>query len=723
MGISLMGVDWFELVQLFSAVCAGGLACGVLTRIRRSAAGWALAAGLLFLALERLCHLFCWRAPSVEEMVEWVNWGLVCMALVPGAWIVFGAIYARGGRPAKFRGWLWLSGIFTGVLLVFALVFRNGLTLEAAWSTEIGNWLFRLGWPARVLHAGFVVGSLLGLMNLEWTFRASVGSARWKIKYAVFGAGLLLGERLYTSAQAILYSATRAQFIFLDAVGLVLACVMLGVSFYRSKLASIDIYPSTAVLQRSVSVLLVAGYLVVMGVLAWVFNSFGGARALPITGLMVLLAIVGVGIVLASDRVRHAARRLVSQHFKRPLHDYRDVWAEFTKRTAGIVDRTGYARAVAGLISDVFEALSVTVWLHEKTTSSLVLSASTVAGVETGQGEPLPSSVVQSLTGVVGRTVEPFDIDDSPEPWCEVLRQSNPGLFKKGGHRYCVPLVTRGELEGVIILGDRVMGVGYTVEDFELLKQLANHIAVGLQSISLYERVAQAREMEAFQVMSAFLVHDLKNTLSSLTLTVRNMSKHFDNPAFREDALRSLEHSAAHISELVARLTALRQGLRLQLSLHNLNKIVMDAVRSLGDDGRIAISLRLSEVPEVMLDAKRFESVVLNLLLNAREASLPGSEIIIETGKHENGVYVAIRDHGCGMSEEFIANSLFKPFRTTKKNGLGIGMYQAKAIVEAHRGRITVQSELGRGTLVRVWIPLCNDRNYEKQQASVVDSR
>lgn len=697
----------FELIQVIGAVCALLIGTSILIRRRRSIAEWSFFGGMVLLAVERVCHLSSWKALSADVMLVCQQWSLVCLSLLPFVWLIFSVTYARGNGIELLKKWLPLLVIYSGLLFSFALLWRDRMVVDAVWTTEPGNWVFRLTWAARVLYAGFVVGVVLILMNLEWTFRAAVGTARWKIKYTVLALGLLFGERLYTSSQAILYSANKAQFIFLDALAVVISSLILGFSLYRSRLSGVDIYPSTMILQRSITVLLVAGYLVVTGVVARVVSAFGKEEALPLSALFILISLVGLGVVLFSDRVRQATRFFVSRHFKRPYYDYGRVWSDFTKRTSGIIDRRFYARAVAGLIADVFDVLTVNIWLSDRATNTLVLFAST--GLDLGQSGKvqLPEAVVSGLVEMTQQSSEPLDIDECAAPWCELLRQSNPSVFKVGGHRFCVPLMGRDHLEGIIVVGDRVRGLRFSAEDIDLLKQLGYHIAAGLESIGLSEKVAQARELEAFQAMSAFLVHDLKNTVSTLSLTVQNMHKHLENPSFRVEAMRSLERSVAHINDLINRLGTLRQALKIEPRLGDVNEVVNAAIQFVGDNNnQVKISSQLMPVPQLLLDAKQLKSAIVNLLLNARDASPPGSEIIVRTGLQDGGVVVVVRDEGCGMSQDFLTNSLFKPFRTTKKNGLGIGMYQTKAIVEAHHGRITVQSEPGKGTVVRVWIPL-----------------
>ena len=97
-----------------------------------------------------------------------------------------------------------------------------------------------------------------------------------------------------------------------------------------------------------------------------------------------------------------------------------------------------------------------------------------------------------------------------------------------------------------------------------------------------------------------------------------------------------------------------------------------------------------------------------NLLLNAIEAMDQDGEIRVTTAWVDPWVVVTISDNGCGMSQEFLTDKLFEPFQTTKSQGLGIGMFHSKMIVDAHRGRIEVESEKGKGTTFRVWLPVPN---------------
>jgi hypothetical protein len=108
----------------------------------------------------------------------------------------------------------------------------------------------------------------------------------------------------------------------------------------------------------------------------------------------------------------------------------------------------------------------------------------------------------------------------------------------------------------------------------------------------------------------------------------------------------------------------------------------------------------------VLLDKEQITKVVTNLVLNASEAISQAGEIRIETSQNNGWAVLLVADNGCGMTPEFMSRALFRPFQTTKKKGLGIGMFQSKMIVEAHGGRIEVESEVQKGTTFRVLLPI-----------------
>jgi len=116
----------------------------------------------------------------------------------------------------------------------------------------------------------------------------------------------------------------------------------------------------------------------------------------------------------------------------------------------------------------------------------------------------------------------------------------------------------------------------------------------------------------------------------------------------------------------------------------------------------------LAPLPKLLFDPDQMLKVATNLIINAREAVSQSGKVQIQTSQNNGWVILAVSDDGCGMTQEFVDRSLFRAFQTTKKNGLGIGMFQSRMIVEAHKGRIEVESQPGKGATFRVFLPLKN---------------
>jgi signal transduction histidine kinase len=187
---------------------------------------------------------------------------------------------------------------------------------------------------------------------------------------------------------------------------------------------------------------------------------------------------------------------------------------------------------------------------------------------------------------------------------------------------------------------------------------------------------------------------------------LRNLPVHFDDPAFRADALRGIGSAAERVQQMIERLSALRGKLELKPVEFDLQELIRGAVANLKGVPGVTIADPPPDCPKVFADREQIQSVLTNLLLNAAEAAGPGAQVSVATAQQNGHVIFSVTDNGCGMSPDFLKTSLFRPFQTTKKRGLGIGMFQSKVIVEAHRGSIEVESEQGRGTTFRVRLPI-----------------
>jgi putative PEP-CTERM system histidine kinase len=250
-------------------------------------------------------------------------------------------------------------------------------------------------------------------------------------------------------------------------------------------------------------------------------------------------------------------------------------------------------------------------------------------------------------------------------------------------------------------LNEKLTKEEFFLEDFDLLKTITDQAAGSILHVKISQQLSKAKEREAFQTMSAFFVHDLKNLASKLSLTMQNLPIHFDNPEFRRDALHAISDSVAKINIMSSGLSLLRQKIILQPVEADLNELVSSTLTTM-NGFKAPITQGLNPLPKCLLDLEQMQKVLTNLILNANEALGSGGEICVTTERIDGWIVLSVSDNGCGMSKEFIEKSLFHPFKSTKKQGMGVGLFHSKMIVEAHQGRIEVESEPGKGSTFRV---------------------
>ncbi len=699
--------SFLPFVAGFSSLALAGVS---LLRKKPSLATWCFFAGMAALGIDSLLMGLGLRATQLEELVYWLKAAFIVKSVVPVIWLCFSLTYSRTNYREFLRRWR-IPLAVVGLLPVgLSLGFRDQLFRLAPESTVGDVWRLQFGVMANALNAVLLISLVLILMNLEQTFRSAVGTMRWRIKFVVLALVVIFGTRLYVRSQAILFSEPDVALWGVESGALLIGCLFLALAYARTGWAEIAVYPSSAVLRSSLTVLIVGAYLFIVGVLAQVVRRFGGAEYFQFQAFVVLLGMAGLAVLLLSDRARQRIHAFVVRHFRKAQHDSVRIWGLFSRRFASVTDQAGLCAASAKLISETFDVLSVTVWLLDDETGRLIVGAST-SRQQGESGATNPSDTAShAVTAALRVRSLPFDLEDVNETWAEELRQLNSTAFPNGGNRLCVPLRAGEECLGVLLLADRINGAIYTVEELELLKCIGDQITSVLLNLRLASDVAHAKELEAFRTMSAFFVHDLKNAAASLNLMLRNLPVHFDDPAFREDALRGIGNTAQRIDDMIARLSALRQrpdSVRVEADL---NQLVSDALDRVNEMPNVEVTRELQPLPSILADREQIQNVVTNLVLNARDALGSEGRIQVRTEHRAGFVVLSVVDNGCGMSPAFLKESLFRPFQSTKKKGLGIGLFQSRAIVQAHGGGIHVESEVGKGTTFLASFPVNDEK-------------
>lgn len=669
-----------SFVSFLTTLCAVILAVGFAARMllgvmrdERSRASGALALALLLSAgLEALDLLTLLYPESVQA---WRMAGLLVEGALGPAWVWFTALFARnyeeGRLPGTQRALILLSCLmlpWAGYLAAQGAYFAPDFATEGLLFLLPGSFYF---------YIGFAVCCVAALLNIEATLAAAVHHRRWKIKFILLGAVSILAALILYYSQSLLHRSIDMSLAGLRSLALLLGSAMMWFSDLRRG-PEVRISFSRRLAFKSV-VLVAAGlYLVGLGLLGEGARLFGDDLGRAVLLVVSFLAGLGLLVVFLSDTVRRKIRLFLQMHFYGEKYDYRIQWVQFTQHLASARTQSELQQAALSACCETFGIVGAGLFLfdHDR---KLYLPASLVEmdSHEGGFGED--SALVTELES--RRSVlRAADVDDSSS-W----------LARAG---FAIPIFREDVLDGFVLLGRPINPrEEYDEEDFELMDTMARHISSALLNMRLLDQLARSREMEIMGKVSAFVLHDLKNHVYTLSLMADNAQKHIGNPEFQKDMVDSLGSTVGKMKILISQLKGLPDRHTLKREPVGLLSLAREATRPLPQE---RLDFQGPDV-RVMIDSAEMGKVILNLCLNALEASTAGQSVSVTVGD-EPEPFVRVTDHGVGIAKEFMAGGLFEPFKSTKAKGMGIGLYQCKQIVEAHGGRIEVRSAPDEGS-------------------------
>lgn len=392
-------------------------------------------------------------------------------------------------------------------------------------------------------------------------------------------------------------------------------------------------------------------------------------------------------LLFLAEGTRRRILVFLHKHFYRQKYDYRQHWLDLTQQLAAAASPEALQRVLLDVFVATFRVRGAALLLPTSDGSFYLAETSSLPNCRPDC--PPTHQLVKALL---------------QKDW--VVRFDDGSFTWEQGQALCptaslaVPLRFEGELVGFLLLGPRIHPwEKLSYEDFDLMKVFGRQAGAALANLQLATDLAAARELAAIGKVASFVVHDLKNQVSGLSLVVDNARNYLDGPEFQADMLETLDGTVRNMNGLIARLKNLGECPLLQLRPLDLREVAAEAVRQVGSD-RVQFS---GTATPVQGDRGELQKVVLNLLLNAIDAG--GTTPVRLSLQAEPVPQLRVTDSGCGMSEAFIRQRLFKPFETTKNKGFGIGLYQVRQIVEAHQGRIEVESREGAGTTFTVWLP------------------
>jgi putative PEP-CTERM system histidine kinase len=275
-----------------------------------------------------------------------------------------------------------------------------------------------------------------------------------------------------------------------------------------------------------------------------------------------------------------------------------------------------------------------------------------------------------------------------------------------------VPLIHGDRLVGLVLLEHPLVRRPLDWEDFDLFRNVGIQAASYLAEAHTQDALADARRFDEFNRRFAFIIHDIKNLVSQLSLVVRNAERHADKPEFREDMIATLHSSVKKMNDLLARLH--RGGSNVEAEPVRAVPL-RQAVATVAEVKRRVHPVEVEGDPAVaaVADPVRLEQALAHLVQNAIDASPDGAAVRIVCGRRGREAAVEIVDRGEGMSADFIRTRLFQPFASTKENGFGVGAFEARSLIAAMGGRIEVDSREGEGSRFTLFLPLGETGGYE----------
>lgn len=557
-----------------------------------------------------------------------------------------------------------------------------------------------LGSIGIVFYAFILLWAVAGLAQLEVVLRALEDPVRYQVKFILIGLGGVAGYQIFQASLLLLLPVWRADGGLAEGIVSILCLGMVAFGLGRTRLRAMkaQLYVSPQALLSSVTVIFVGLYLFSVGIVAQWMLWTGWDLGSTLSALALFGGAMGLVVMLASRSVRGNMRLFVSRHFYRSKYDYRSKWVEITEAFQGADSVETILDRFMAILGRTFVASRISIWMFYEADQRFHRVRSINAEIAP-EFVPLSDPVIRRLLS--DREPVPAEMTQgrsriAAEGGASTLQEITRGVLY-------VPIRTGRGLIALVALGGEPGGEKYGADDGDLLRAIASHVGLLLSHAHLNEERTAAAKLEALHRFAAFYVHDLKNLAARFSLVLQNAEVHGDNPAFQQAAMKTVKQSVKKLTELIAKLSMLPSGDE-HPELVDVNALIRETIASLNGDLGAPMRQSLSPVARVSAKRDQLQQVVLNLVLNALQAGGEQNEVSISTAERDGKVAIRVTDKGPGISPERL-RTLFQPLQTTKKQGMGIGLYQCQQIVQAHGGSLRIESHPGLGTSVCVELP------------------
>ena len=526
-------------------------------------------------------------------------------------------------------------------------------------------------------------------------------ASRSHIRFAMIGLALIwfYDLNLYTS----IYLGSAGAARLLEWRGLVVALAAPLFALATRKQSAWRVRLSRAATFQSLSLLAICAYFALMAILATALRGTGvDWSSVLMIGALALMT-VGAMVLIPSARARGWLKLKLAKHLFEHRYDYRTEWLRFTE-TLGLAgpEAPPLGERIIRAFADIVDA-----------PGGLLVVGDGGRGLSVAAANDWP-----------GSGPRPNAFDNTADFWTALEASGGVVEFAalRGGWASAedkalgvpkwlldeerawagIPLLHHQRLVGLVILAAPEFHRPLDWEDFDLLRTAGHQAASSLAEALGQEALSQAQRFEEFNRRFAFILHDIKNLVSQLSLLARNAERHADNPDFRADMVATLKSSVGKMNDLLARLAPQSSGRVQRIEPQPLRPILNSVIAGKRRDREV--NLLGDASVKALVDANALEQAVGHLLQNALDAS-SGEPVTVRVGREDDHVAISIADKGVGMDGDFVRNRLFQPFASTKPGGFGIGAFEARSLITAMGGRISVDSRPGRGTTFTILLP------------------
>ena len=609
-----------------------------------------------------------------------------------------GVLYRLSGRTAgeqRQRGVLPVYAAVAGVLGLQLVADAMPFMVDGSESSHA------LMVTSTILRITAAAGSLVLVHNL---YGQAAPSSRGGIRLAMLALALMWGFDLNLYTMTYLGIAAAAPLAMWRGLGVALVAPLFALGSGDGEAWRVRL--SRAATFQSISLVAICAYFAAMAI---VTTALRGSEAAVGKGMGVaLLALFTAAAVLmvASRRARAWARVKIAKHFFEHRYDYRSEWLRFTDTLgASGVGAAPLGERVVKAFADILDS-----------PGGVLLVADDAGAIEPaarwnwrGSGAPgrdTPSDEVAAFWTAMARSGRVVDFEARRGGWDEAVDRAIPipgALHAEGEAWAAVPLIHEQRLVGLVLLSPPAHRGSLDWEDFDLLRTAGRQAASSLAEAHGQQALMNAQRFEDFNRRFAFILHDIKNLVSQLSLLSRNAERHADNPEFRDDMVATLKSSVGKMNDLLQRIAPAGTARAVQARPMELRPLISAAI---ADKRRIHdVELKGDAGAWVSADEAGLEQALAHLLQNAIDASPKAEPVLVKVERDEVGVSLSVIDQGCGMDAEFVRSRLFQPFASTKDGGFGVGAFEARSLIAGMGGRLTVESRPGEGSRFTIHLP------------------